>query len=254
MKGYFQALGETPNERWGNLVDALDQEQILPTKSIREAFLQWGRHLLVDASDPNTTDEALGLAGENAPFPIGHDQTVSQPEMVACMTELLQPKNGETVLDVGLGSGWQALLLRALVGNEGMVYGMERIEALTIETRARFARLKIDDIFIIHGDALNRSHIPNTQFDIITCAAATDKIPDFWIDFLKEGGRMCYPKQVGMVQGKMYYSNGELQYSLPSASDGPMYQLCLLTKNNGIVQESFHGPLCRYVPLLKGVQ
>ena len=70
------------------------------------------------------------LAGLNEPLSIGHEQTISQPLTVAFMFELLQPKPGEKILDVGSGSGWSVALLSEIVGPKGRVYGMERISEL----------------------------------------------------------------------------------------------------------------------------
>ncbi len=112
------------------------------------------------------------------PLPIGYDQTISQPYIVAFMTEQLQPKPSDRVLEIGTGSGYQAAILGELVAE---VYSIEIIEPLGKSAAATLQRL---------GYKGWPEHAP---FDAITVTCAPDHVPQPLIDQLKEGGRMIIP-------------------------------------------------------------
>ncbi|MFW6163954.1 MAG: protein-L-isoaspartate(D-aspartate) O-methyltransferase [Planctomycetota bacterium] len=133
--------------------------------------------------------EHRSRAYRNRPLPIGHGQTISQPYIVAYMTEQLELQPGDKVLEVGTGSGYQAAVLSELTAH---VYTIEIIRDLAEEAQARFERLGYDTIKAKTGDGYYgwAKHAP---FDaiIVTCAAGT--IPPPLIRQLKPGGRMCIP-------------------------------------------------------------
>jgi protein-L-isoaspartate(D-aspartate) O-methyltransferase len=128
-------------------------------------------------------------AYENAPVPIGHDQTMSQPFIVALMTQLLQPKATDKVLEVGTGSGYQAAILSALV-NE--VYTIEIVPALGETARASLERLGYTNVRTRIGDGYQGwpEHAP---FDAIIVTAAPEHIPPALMSQLKPGGHMVIP-------------------------------------------------------------
>lgn len=123
------------------------------------------------------------------PVPIGFGQTISQPYIVAFMTELLQAGSDDVVLEVGTGSGYQAAILARLVKR---VYTIEIIEELGKETRKRLKTLDFDNIECMIGDGYKGwpEHAP---FDAIIVTAAAGHIPQPLIDQLKPGGRMVIP-------------------------------------------------------------
>jgi len=128
-------------------------------------------------------------AYENRPLPIGHGQTISQPYIVALMTELLEPKSGDIVLEVGTGSGYQAAVLASLVET---VYTVERIEELLRKARRLFRNMKIENIRSRHDDG-NIGWPAEAPFDAIVLTAAGESLPRALHDQLADGGVMVAP-------------------------------------------------------------
>lgn len=129
------------------------------------------------------------------PLPIGYGQTISQPYIVAYMTELLRLAPGEKVLEVGTGSGYQAAVL-ATLGCE--VYTVEIFRALADSAAARLRRLGYADIEVRHGDG-HFGWPEAAPFDAVIVTAAAGYIPPALVAQLKSGGRMVIP--VGSVYG-----------------------------------------------------
>ncbi len=129
------------------------------------------------------------------PLPIGHGQTISQPYIVAYMTELLSPRLGMKVLEIGTGSGYQAAVL-AETGAQ--VYTVEIFGVLADAARDRVERLGYDDIQVRHGDGY-RGWPEKAPFDAIIVTAAAGFIPPPLVEQLAEGGRMVIP--VGSIYG-----------------------------------------------------
>jgi protein-L-isoaspartate(D-aspartate) O-methyltransferase len=125
----------------------------------------------------------------NRPLPIGHGQTISQPYIVALMTELLDPKAGDTVLEIGTGSGYQAAMLAELVAS---VYSIEIIEPVGKNAAALLRQLGYTNIHTRIGDGYNGwpEHAP---FDAIIVTAAAPRVPPALVAQLKPGGRMVIP-------------------------------------------------------------
>lgn len=135
-------------------------------------------------------DEALAhKAYEDTALPIGHNQTISQPYIVARMTELLMESSPRRVLELGTGSGYQAAVLSELVDE---VYSVERINPLLQKAISRFARLNIKNIFTRHADG-GIGWPERGLYDAIIMTAAPKEIPKELIRQLKEGGRMILP-------------------------------------------------------------
>ncbi len=129
------------------------------------------------------------FAYENRPLPIGHGQTISQPYIVALMTDLIEPDRDFVVLEIGTGSGYQAAILAKLVTH---VYSIEIIEALAAEATARLARLGYNNVTTKLGDGYHgwEAHAP---FDAIVVTAAASHVPPPLVQQLKRGGRMIIP-------------------------------------------------------------
>ncbi|MBU2236041.1 protein-L-isoaspartate O-methyltransferase, partial [Patescibacteria group bacterium] len=128
----------------------------------------------------------------NAPLHIGYGQTNSQPLTVAFMLEVLEPQEGDRILDVGSGSGWQTALLADIVGDNGHVYGIERIAELKDFGEQNARKYNFVNITVTHGDGTKglRAYAP---YDKIIVAAAAQEIPQSLIDQLRVGGRLVIP-------------------------------------------------------------
>jgi protein-L-isoaspartate(D-aspartate) O-methyltransferase len=133
--------------------------------------------------------EYAQAAYANAPLKIGHGQTISQPYIVAAMTDLLRPQPGHVVLEVGTGCGYQAAVLSLLVAR---LYSVELIATLAADAAARLARLGYDNVEVRHGDG-NAGWPEHAPYDGIIVTAAAKKIPPPLIAQLRPGGRLVIP-------------------------------------------------------------
>jgi protein-L-isoaspartate(D-aspartate) O-methyltransferase len=129
------------------------------------------------------------FAYQNRPLPIGHGQTISQPYIVAIMTDLLDPQPGDRVLELGTGSGYQAAVLARLVAQ---VYSIEIVAPLAETATERLARLGYANVSVRQGDGYFGwpEHAP---FDAIVVTAAASHVPPPLVAQLKPGGRMIIP-------------------------------------------------------------
>ena len=140
------------------------------------------RHLFVPES-------LRSKAYDDRPLPIGHGQTISQPYIVALMTEKLDPRKTDRILEIGTGSGYQAAVLAELVDE---VYSIEIVEPLGKRAAETLKALDYANVHLRIGDGYQGwpEHAP---FDAIIVTCAPEKIPQPLIDQLKEGGRMMIP-------------------------------------------------------------
>ena len=175
------------------------------------------RHLFVPQNLQNQ-------AYQDSPLPIGLEQTISQPYIVAFMTEQLNPVSGMKILEVGTGSGYQAAIL-AQIGCE--VYTIELLKELAERAKKVLTDLKFSNVKVKCGNGY-AGWPDEAPFDAIIVTAAPDKIPEALIEQLKDGGRMIVP--VGPV------------YSIQS--------LKLLTKNGNKTTEKDLLPV-RFVPMIE---
>ncbi|HUY92844.1 MAG TPA: protein-L-isoaspartate(D-aspartate) O-methyltransferase [Pirellulales bacterium] len=129
------------------------------------------------------------LAYADEPLPIGHAQTISQPYVVALMTQLAKPKRHGRALDVGVGSGYQTAVLAELCDE---VYGIEIIGPLAEAASRRLAELGYKNVEVRTGDGY-RGWPEHAPFDCIIVAAAADHVPQPLIDQLAPGGRLVLP-------------------------------------------------------------
>ncbi len=128
-------------------------------------------------------------AYDDHPLPIGHGQTISQPYIVACMTERIEPKGTDRVLEIGTGSGYQAAVLAGLVAE---VRTVEIIEDLANRAAADLKRLGYTNVHVRAGDGY-KGWAEAAPFDAIIVTCAPEKVPQPLVDQLKEGGRMVIP-------------------------------------------------------------
>ena len=129
------------------------------------------------------------MAYENHPLPIGNGQTISQPFIVALMTDLLNPEPDDVVLEVGAGSGYQAAVLSLLVEQ---VYALEIISSLVETTSSRLRRLNYHNVEILQGDG-HQGWPEHAPFDGIIVAATAPHVPPALKEQLRPGGRIVIP-------------------------------------------------------------
>jgi protein-L-isoaspartate(D-aspartate) O-methyltransferase len=130
-----------------------------------------------------------GVAYVNGPLPIGYGQTISQPYIVALMTDLINPEPDHVVLEIGTGSGYQAAILAELVR---AVYSIEVVPELADEAAQRLQRLGYGNVHVRSGDG-NAGWPEHAPYDGILVTAAGPKVPPALVEQLKPGGRMVIP-------------------------------------------------------------
>ena len=162
------------------------RDRDIADEAVLQAMGKVPRHLFVD---PGQSHQAYA----DSALPLRQGQTISQPYIVALMTQSARLQPSDTVLEIGTGSGYQGAVLAEIVRQ---VYSIEIIESLADEARARLRRLGYNNIEVKHGDGFLgwREHAP---FDAILVTAAAPKIPQPLVDQLREGGRMVIPLGTG---------------------------------------------------------
>lgn len=163
------------------------------------------------------------LAYSDSPLPIGHQQTISQPYIVALMTELLQLQPNERVFEIGTGSGYQAAIL-AEIAKE--VYTVEIVEPLYEEAKVRLEKMGYSNIHVRRGDG-TKGWPEAAPFDKMMVTAAGLKIPDALVLQLKEGGRIVMPV-------------------------GEKEQILVVGEKRGGVLQTYETIPVRFVPLVEG--
>jgi len=178
----FQGIGMTSQRSRNRLVEQL-RTMGIQSETVLEVIRNMPRHIFVD--------EALASrAYDNTALPIGHNQTISQPYIVARMTAaLLADTKPQSVLEIGTGCGYQTAILSQLVKQ---VYTIERIDALLYKARERFFTLKCANISTSHGDG-NLGWPAQAPFDGILVAAAPVGVPETLLAQLAIHGKLIIP-------------------------------------------------------------
>ena len=182
---------------------------------VLDAMFQVPRHEFVPAP-------LVGAAYDDRPLPLGEAETISQPYIVAAMTEAADVQPGDKALEVGTGSGYQAAILAYLGAR---VYTIERNAVLAKSARERLARLGYDGVEVIAGDG-SEGYPPAAPYAIILVTAAAPFIPPALLDQLAEGGRLVIPV-------------GDLRHQ----------DLLLNLKQGGQIKTRMLDP-CQFVPLI----
>lgn len=172
-------------------------------KRVLEAMTEVPRHLFVPES-------MRALAYQDSPLPIGLNQTISQPYIVALMTQLAEPKENDKALEVGTGSGYQAAVLSRLVES---VYSIEIVAELAERAKSVLNGLGYANVVVQQGDGY-KGWPEEAPFDIVLVTAAAKVIPEPLIEQLAEGGRLIMP--VGETAGvqvltRLTKKNGSIQ-------------------------------------------
>lgn len=182
------AKDDVYNERRMEMVELLKGSRYgIKDERVLQAMTDTPRHEFV-------RDEEKRLAYANRPLPIGFGQTISQPFIVAYMTEALELKQTDRVLEVGTGSGYQAAILSHIVSE---VYSIEIVEALAKRAAKTLKGLGYKNVITKYGDGY-KGWPDKAPFDALIVTCAPDKIPQALVDQLKDGGRMIIP--VGHVE------------------------------------------------------
>lgn len=177
-----------------SLLKELIKGGYLKTPALIEAFEK------IDRAD-FTPENMKFQAYANQPLPIGFGQTISQPLTVAFMLELLEPKPGEKILDIGAGSGWATALLAQMVGEKGKIFAIERIPELCEFGKnnvAKYGFIEKGIVKFIGADG-SRGYTSEAPYDKIIAAATADEVPDIWLEELKIGGRLVMPVKQSIV-------------------------------------------------------
>ncbi|MEM5871787.1 MAG: protein-L-isoaspartate(D-aspartate) O-methyltransferase [Candidatus Aenigmatarchaeota archaeon] len=196
------------------MVSDLIANGYLKTEKIIKVFLKVPRHFFVQ-------EHQIPYAYADYPLPIPGGQTISAPHMVAMMTELLEPKRSDKILEIGAGSGYQAAILAKLVRK---VYTIEVNENLVEFAKNNLAKANIKNVEVIHADG-SLGYPDKKPYDKIIVTCATPEIFDSWISQLKSNGIVLAPVGGGFYQ-----------------------ELIRLKKTHkGMIKENYG--LCAFVPL-----
>jgi protein-L-isoaspartate(D-aspartate) O-methyltransferase len=200
MKNDIQGIGMTSQRTRDRLVDRL-RDKGIKDERVLEAMRVTPRHIFID--------EAMAhRAYEDTALPIGHGQTISQPYIVARMTEvLLEGGIPNKVLEVGTGSGYQSAVLAQLVPR---VYTVERIAALLQKAREAHRKMRLLNVYTKHSDGA-WGWEANAPYDAIIVTAAPESVPPGLFEQLADGGRMVIPtgSRNGVQQLKLYTRKGD---------------------------------------------
>ncbi|MEM4240135.1 MAG: protein-L-isoaspartate(D-aspartate) O-methyltransferase [Candidatus Woesearchaeota archaeon] len=167
------------------LVEKWESERAVSSKSVLNAFKKIKRELFVP-------DEYKKDAYVDEPLPIPAGQTISQPTTVVLMLDALEVKQGQKVLEIGAGSGYNAALLSVLVGKDGKVITVEIVPELVKFAKANLKKAGIANVKVIHSDG-SIGYAKEAPYDRIICTAAAPKIPDALVKQLKIGGILLIP-------------------------------------------------------------
>jgi protein-L-isoaspartate(D-aspartate) O-methyltransferase len=220
-------IGMTSARTRERLIERLKAEGVRDA-AVLERIRSVPRHLFVD--------EALASrAYEDTPLPIGFSQTISQPFVVAVMTEALiagyEGKRIPKVLEIGTGCGYQTAVLAPFVQH---IYSVERIQPLVLRARSKLAELKVGNVSVRHSDGWLgwKSQAP---FQGILVAAAPERIPPELVEQLDDGGRMIIP--IGAQLG----------------ARGPMQKLLRVTRHGSDIEQEELLPV-NFVPMVAGTE
>jgi protein-L-isoaspartate(D-aspartate) O-methyltransferase len=167
-------------------------------------------------------DSVRSSAYNDSALPIGHDQTISQPWVVAAICQALRLRGHERVLEIGTGSGYSAAVLARLAEQ---VVSLERVPALAVPARERLDELGIDNVDVVVGDG-SRGHPEGAPYDAIAVHAATPEAPHSLLAELARDGRLVVPIAAGSAD-----------------------LLTAFIRQNGDLHQETIGP-CRFVPLI----
>jgi protein-L-isoaspartate(D-aspartate) O-methyltransferase len=198
------------------MIDRLRDHYHIQDERVLTVMNEIPRHFFVPSAlkSQSYADNALPIAG---------NQTISQPFIVARMTELLELTSQSRILEIGAGSGYQTIILSKLAR---YVYAVERVEKLAVETHEKLKQLNVQNVTLLHGDG-TLGWDKYAPFDAILAAAGSPKVPEPWLKQLKMNGRLV----------------------LPVGDNQKSQQLIRVTRTERGFQSEDFGP-CSFVPLI----
>ena len=174
------------SKKWSDKANSMVKYQIerrgIENTDVLRVMRNTPRHLFVRKAYSS-------MAYDDYPIPIGAEQTISQPYIVALMTDLLSLKGDEKILEIGTGSGYQAAVLSQLVDS---VYTIEIVESLANSAKKRLDNLNYNNVIVKHGDGY-KGWPSMAPFDAIIVTAAPEQVPQVLVDQLKVGGNIVIP-------------------------------------------------------------
>ncbi|WP_035678587.1 protein-L-isoaspartate(D-aspartate) O-methyltransferase [Flavobacterium limnosediminis] len=213
----FSTQTDNFSKKRGEMVKNQIQSRGVKDAKVLDAMRKVPRHRFVPS-------DKVSDAYEDTPLPIGYGQTISQPYIVAYMTEIINPKPAHRVLEIGTGSGYQAAVLSEIVSK---VYTVEIVDELSKQAANRLANLNYKNVHVKTADGYYgwKEHAP---FDAIIVTAAAEHVPPPLIEQLKEGGKMI----------------------IPVGSPFMVQELMLIEKSKGKIRTSAKMPV-RFVPFTR---
>ena len=183
---FSSAAEKTDTDWWQKKAEIMVKNQLerrgIQNEEVLRVMRETPRHLFV----PENLEDA---AYEDGPLPIGEGQTISQPYIVALMTELLELNGNERILEIGTGSGYQAAILSPLVKE---VYSIEIVKSLAQNADKKLKEMQYHNVAVKWGDGY-QGWLEHAPYDAIVVTAAPEHIPQALIDQLKPGGNMVLP-------------------------------------------------------------
>jgi protein-L-isoaspartate(D-aspartate) O-methyltransferase len=175
------------------LVDELTREGVIKSERVRKALLSVPREEFV-------LPEYRMMAYEDRPLPLFAGATISAPHMVAMMCELIEPRTGMKILEVGAGSGYHAAVCAEAIERRGKVYTIEIVKELAVYAAQNIERLGYwGAVEVFHGDG-RRGLERHAPFDAVIVTAAASGIPRTLVDQLRDGGVLVIPVEEGAGQ------------------------------------------------------
>lgn len=202
------------------LIEGIKCLEYLKSKNIEDSLRKYKRELFVPV-------DLKHQAYRDFPLSIGFNQTISQPSTVVAMTEALEVKKGQRILEIGTGSGWQAAILSDLVGEKGFVYTIEIIKELAEFAKNNIKKLGIKNIEVITGDG-SLGLREKAPFDRIIVTAACPDIPKPLLEQLKEDGIIVIP--IGNLYLQEMYVAKKLKNKIEKKSIGSFMFVPLVGK------------------------
>ena len=189
-------MDERADERRRMVAEQIESRGVA-SAAVLDAMREVPRHLFVPAAEQR-------WAYDDGPLPIGHNQTISQPYIVALMTELTRPAPTDRALEIGTGTGYQTAILAHLVSH---VYSIEIVEELSRQAAARLEALGQRNVTLRVGDG-HAGWPEEAPFDIILSAAAPEHVPSALVEQLAPGGRLVIPAGPSHAQELLLMEKG----------------------------------------------